>query len=100
VHLLRVLMTFRFLAKKIKKFIFQGLTIIAFNDGSLNGKTLREVLSLGPTFVVMKFFESKFHLLPPPSSFFLLFFCCVCVCVCVVCYANPISSCSREVACD
>jgi hypothetical protein len=83
VHLLRVLMTFRFLAKKIKKFIFQGLTIIAFNDGRLNGKTLREVLSLGPTFVVMKFFESKFHLLPPSSSFFLLFL-CVCVCVFVM----------------
>jgi hypothetical protein len=69
--------------KKKKKFIFQGLTIIAFNDGRLNGKTLREVLSLGPTFVVMKFFESKFHLLPPSSSFFLLFFfffLCVCVC--------------------
>jgi hypothetical protein len=60
--------------KKIKKFIFQGLTIIAFNDGRLNGKTLREVLSLGPTFVVMKFFESKFHLLPSSSSFFLFFF--------------------------
>jgi hypothetical protein len=86
--------------KKKKKFIFQGLTIIAFNDGRLNGKTLREVLSLGPTFVVMKFFESKFHLLPPSSSFFLLFFFFLCVCVCVVCYANPISSCSSEVACD
>ncbi|KAJ7957439.1 Callose synthase-like protein [Quillaja saponaria] len=38
--------------------MFQGLTIIAFNDGSLDVKTLREVLSLGPTFFVMKFFES------------------------------------------
>ncbi|XP_007014805.2 PREDICTED: callose synthase 9 [Theobroma cacao] len=38
--------------------MFQGLTIIAFNDGHLNSKTLREVLSLGPTFVVMKFIES------------------------------------------
>ncbi|KAK9273813.1 hypothetical protein L1049_018624 [Liquidambar formosana] len=38
--------------------MFQGLTIIAFNDGRLNSKTIREVLSLGPTFVVMKFFES------------------------------------------
>ncbi|TKY50586.1 Callose synthase 9 [Spatholobus suberectus] len=38
--------------------MFQGLAIIAFNDGNLNAKTLREVLSLGPTFVVMKFFES------------------------------------------
>ncbi|CAJ2631140.1 unnamed protein product [Trifolium pratense] len=38
--------------------MFQGLAIIAFNDGKFNAKTLREVLSLGPTFVVMKFFES------------------------------------------
>ncbi|KAG5005559.1 hypothetical protein JHK86_029698 [Glycine max] len=38
--------------------MFQGLTILAFNNGKLNAKTLREVLSLGPTFVVMKFFES------------------------------------------
>ncbi|XP_012472973.1 callose synthase 9 [Gossypium raimondii] len=38
--------------------MFQGLTIIAFNNGHLNAKTLREVLSLGPTFVVMKFTES------------------------------------------
>lgn len=38
--------------------MFQGLTIIAFNDGRLNSKTVREVLSLGPTFVVMKFLES------------------------------------------
>ncbi|WJX15530.1 Callose synthase 9 [Trifolium repens] len=38
--------------------MFQGLAIIAFNDGKFNSKTLREALSLGPTFVVMKFFES------------------------------------------
>lgn len=38
--------------------MFQGLAIIAFNDEKFNSKTLREVLSLGPTFVVMKFFES------------------------------------------
>ncbi|OMP02607.1 Glycosyl transferase, family 48 [Corchorus capsularis] len=38
--------------------MFQGLAIIAFNDERLNSKTLREVLSLGPTFVVMKFIES------------------------------------------
>ncbi|KAJ0084891.1 hypothetical protein Patl1_29903 [Pistacia atlantica] len=37
--------------------MFQGLTIIAFN-GNLNSKTLRQLLSLGPTYVVMKFFES------------------------------------------
>ncbi|KAK7358028.1 hypothetical protein VNO80_17327 [Phaseolus coccineus] len=38
--------------------MFQGLAILAFNNGKFNGKTLREVLSLGPTFFVMKFFES------------------------------------------
>ncbi|XP_028076538.1 callose synthase 9 isoform X1 [Camellia sinensis] len=38
--------------------MFQGLAIIAFNDGHINSKTILEVLSLGPTFVVMKFFES------------------------------------------
>ncbi|KAH7653612.1 callose synthase protein [Dioscorea alata] len=36
--------------------MFQGLTIIAFNEGHLNTKTLKELLSLGPTYVVMKFF--------------------------------------------
>ncbi|XP_022729546.1 callose synthase 9 isoform X3 [Durio zibethinus] len=43
--------------------MFQGLTIIAFNDGRLNSKTLQEVLSLGPTFVVMKFIESILDIL-------------------------------------
>ncbi|KAK8506312.1 hypothetical protein V6N13_016471 [Hibiscus sabdariffa] len=43
--------------------MFQGLTIIAFNNGRLNAKTLREVLSLGPTFVVMKFIESVLDVL-------------------------------------
>ncbi|KAK1589242.1 hypothetical protein Q3G72_031874 [Acer saccharum] len=38
--------------------MFQGLTIIAFNNGNFNEKTLRGLLSLGPTYVVMKFFES------------------------------------------
>ncbi|XP_057422591.1 callose synthase 9 [Lotus japonicus] len=38
--------------------MFQGLAIIAFNDENFNAKTLRELLSLGPTFVVMKFLES------------------------------------------
>lgn len=38
--------------------MFQGLTIIAFNKGHFNAKTLRELLSLGPTFVIMKLFES------------------------------------------
>ncbi|RVX12962.1 Callose synthase 9 [Vitis vinifera] len=40
--------------------MFQGLAIIAFNNGHFNSKTIREVLSLGPTFVVMKFCESRF----------------------------------------
>ncbi|KAB1227940.1 Callose synthase 9 [Morella rubra] len=43
--------------------MFQGLTIIAFNNQRLNAKTLREILSLGPTFVVMKFFESVLDIL-------------------------------------
>uniref|UniRef100_A0A6N2M9D6 1,3-beta-glucan synthase n=1 Tax=Salix viminalis TaxID=40686 RepID=A0A6N2M9D6_SALVM len=43
--------------------MFQGLTIIAFNDGKFNSKTLREILSLGPTFVVMKFIESVLDLI-------------------------------------
>ncbi|XP_020260119.1 callose synthase 9 [Asparagus officinalis] len=38
--------------------MFQGLTIIAFNDGRANSKTAKDVLSLGPTYVVMKFLES------------------------------------------
>uniref|UniRef100_A0A3Q7E847 1,3-beta-glucan synthase component FKS1-like domain-containing protein n=1 Tax=Solanum lycopersicum TaxID=4081 RepID=A0A3Q7E847_SOLLC len=37
---------------------FHGLTILAFNNERLDSKTLREVLSLGPTYVVMKFLES------------------------------------------
>lgn len=38
--------------------MFQGLTIVAFNNGRIDSKTIREVLSLGPTFVLMKFFQS------------------------------------------
>lgn len=38
----------------------QGLTILAFNNERFDSKTLREVLSLGPTYVVMKFLESMF----------------------------------------
>lgn len=42
-------------------FLHQGLAIIGFNDENINSKKfLREVLSLGPTYVVMKFFESRF----------------------------------------
>ncbi|KAG2272664.1 hypothetical protein Bca52824_067219 [Brassica carinata] len=39
--------------------MFQALAIIAFNKTDIySKKTLREILSLGPTFVVMKFSES------------------------------------------
>ncbi|OIW12800.1 hypothetical protein TanjilG_24733 [Lupinus angustifolius] len=41
----------------------KGLSIIAFNNENLNAKTLRELLSLGPTFFVMKFFESVLDIL-------------------------------------
>ncbi|URE06597.1 hypothetical protein MUK42_21586 [Musa troglodytarum] len=43
--------------------MFQGLTIIAFNGGKLNWKTIKQVLSLGPTYVVMKFIESVLDVL-------------------------------------
>ncbi|GAB4846294.1 Callose synthase 9 [Ancistrocladus abbreviatus] len=43
--------------------MFQGLTIIAFNHGHINSKSIKEVLSLGPTFVVMKFFQSVLDIL-------------------------------------
>ncbi|XP_043693425.1 callose synthase 9 [Telopea speciosissima] len=43
--------------------MFQGLTIIAFNKGQFNKKTIKQVLSLGPTFVLMKFFESILDIL-------------------------------------
>ena len=36
----------------------QGLTIIAFNNGSFDMKTVLRLLSLGPTYVAMKFIES------------------------------------------
>ncbi|CAK9328068.1 unnamed protein product [Citrullus colocynthis] len=42
---------------------FQALTIVAFNNGSFNMKTWLEVLSLGPTFVVMNFIESVLDIL-------------------------------------
>ncbi|KAF3780129.1 hypothetical protein EJ110_NYTH39987 [Nymphaea thermarum] len=34
---------------------FQGLIILAFNKGKFNSKSLNELLSLGPTLVIMKF---------------------------------------------
>ncbi|KAJ8760129.1 hypothetical protein K2173_010985 [Erythroxylum novogranatense] len=43
--------------------MLQGLTIIAFNNANFGKKTIRELLSLGPTFVVMKFVESVLDVL-------------------------------------
>lgn len=44
---------------------FQALAIIAFNHGELNLNTFKTLLSIGPTFAVMNFVESK------------LFICCI-----------------------
>jgi len=44
--------------------LMQGLTIIAFNDGSFDRKTILQLLSLGPTYVVMKFIESEHRSFP------------------------------------
>ncbi|KAJ3681999.1 hypothetical protein LUZ60_014572 [Juncus effusus] len=39
--------------------MFQGLTIIAFNDGNLkDGDVIKKVLSVVPTFLIMKFIKS------------------------------------------
>ncbi|KAF8390568.1 hypothetical protein HHK36_025095 [Tetracentron sinense] len=38
--------------------MFQGLTIIAFNHGSINLNTFKTVLSIGPTFAIMNLVES------------------------------------------
>eukprot|EP00268_Persea_americana_P030985 TRINITY_DN3005_c1_g1_i2.p1 TRINITY_DN3005_c1_g1~~TRINITY_DN3005_c1_g1_i2.p1 ORF type:complete len:1912 (+),score=293.34 TRINITY_DN3005_c1_g1_i2:360-6095(+) len=38
--------------------MFQGLTIIAFNQETINLDTFKEVLSVGPTFAIMNFLES------------------------------------------
>ncbi|XP_074292592.1 callose synthase 9-like [Silene latifolia] len=38
--------------------MFQALTIIAFNNGKFTPTCIKQILSLGPTFVVMKFIES------------------------------------------
>lgn len=43
--------------------MFQGLTIIAFNDGRFDRKTILQLLSLGPTYIVMKFVESLLDIL-------------------------------------
>lgn len=48
--------------------VFQGLTIWAFcsEDGKLNlhVRTIKKIMSVGPTFVVMKFIQCEFSLLP------------------------------------
>ncbi|MCL7030897.1 hypothetical protein MKW94_030259 [Papaver nudicaule] len=43
--------------------MFQLLVIIAFNEGRFDDKMIREALSLGPTFVILKFFESMLDIL-------------------------------------
>ncbi|KAL9270036.1 Callose synthase 9-like protein, partial [Drosera capensis] len=43
--------------------MFQGLTIIAFSQQHYSSETIKEVLSLGPTFVMMKFFQSVLDIL-------------------------------------
>ncbi|XP_076929044.1 callose synthase 10-like [Bidens hawaiensis] len=35
--------------------MFQGLTIIAYNDGKLNVNTFKTLLSIGPTYAILKF---------------------------------------------
>lgn len=39
--------------------ILQALAIVAFNGGKLNLNTFKTMLSIGPTFAVMNFLESK-----------------------------------------
>ncbi|XP_078446407.1 callose synthase 9-like [Wolffia australiana] len=43
--------------------MFQGLTIIAFNDGKPSEKMWLEILSLGPTYAVMMFVQSLLDLM-------------------------------------
>ncbi|KAL5218815.1 hypothetical protein ABZP36_019499 [Zizania latifolia] len=43
--------------------MFQGLMIIAFNNRKFDTNTVLELLSLGPTYVIMKFFESILDIL-------------------------------------
>ncbi|XP_071712426.1 callose synthase 10 [Rutidosis leptorrhynchoides] len=37
--------------------MFQGLTIVAFNDGKLNLRTFKQLLSIAPTYAILKFIE-------------------------------------------
>ncbi|KAG8073196.1 hypothetical protein GUJ93_ZPchr0006g44587 [Zizania palustris] len=43
--------------------MFQGLMIIAFNNRKFDANTVLELLSLGPTYVIMKFIESILDIL-------------------------------------
>lgn len=43
--------------------MFQGLAIIAFNKGVVNVNAFKEVLSVGPTYVIMNFIESCLDIL-------------------------------------
>ncbi|KAJ3689691.1 hypothetical protein LUZ61_018855 [Rhynchospora tenuis] len=49
--------------------MFQALTMIAFNDNNINKETIMEVLSIGPTYVVMKFIESVLDILMMYGAF-------------------------------
>lgn len=49
--------------------MFQGLTIIAFHDGKINMDTIKEVLSVGPTYFIMKFIESVLDILMMYGAF-------------------------------
>lgn len=49
--------------------MFQGLTIIAFNDGKINMGTIKEVLSVGPTYFIMRFIESVLDILMMYGAF-------------------------------
>jgi callose synthase len=51
---------FFFLTTSLLFLSFQALTIIAFNDDNIDKETMKEVLSIGPTYVLMKFIESKY----------------------------------------
>nr|XP_043615272.1 callose synthase 10 isoform X2 [Erigeron canadensis] len=43
--------------------MFQGLTIIAFNDGKLNLDTFKTLLSIGPTYAILEFIECSLDVL-------------------------------------
>ncbi|XP_049933242.1 magnesium transporter MRS2-B-like [Nymphaea colorata] len=66
-----------------------GLTIFAFNKGKFNSKTLNELLSLGPTFVIMKVYWTLSWDIFNNSSFscdencspFSLVWCCFSICM-------------------